>query len=107
MTAIAATARTPRRSPATRSAVRRPSTASAEQGLVEREAPALAHGADGAHRLDETLAHALAGHLDEAELADVEHLDPGLVTGERLPEGLHDLGPVLPDLHVDEVDDDD
>ena len=43
----------------------------------------------------------------EAELGDVEHLGAGLVPGQRLAEDPDHLVPVGPDLHVDEVDDDD
>src|SRR5690349_12837602 len=50
-----------------------------EEGLVEDEASALAHGAEAREGLEEALADALAGHLDQAELGDVEHLRPRLV----------------------------
>ena len=53
------------------------------------------------------LAHALAGHLDEAELADAQHVGLGLVAAQRLLERLEDLVAVLLLLHVDEVADDD
>src|SRR6202044_1475086 len=62
-------------------------------GLVERAADALAHP--------------LAGHLDQAELADLEHVGLGAVAAQGLLHGLEDLVAVLRLIHVDEVDDDD
>ena len=64
-------------------------------------------GAHGGELGEQALADALAGHLDEAELGDREHLRAGLVAGQRVAEHLDDLVAVVPDLHVDEVDDDD
>ena len=55
----------------------------------------------------QALADALAGHLDQTELGDVEHLGAGLVPRQRVAEALDDLRPVVADLHVDEVDHDD
>src|SRR4051794_17023270 len=57
-----------------------------EQRLVEHEAAAFAHGAEAGEGLQQALADALPGHLDEAELGDVEHLGPRLVPGEGIPE---------------------
>src|SRR3990172_1837768 len=68
-------------------------------------APAAGGALRGQQRA-EILANALARHLDEAELRDLEHVRPGLVVDERLPERPVDLLPVLLPLHVDEVDDD-
>ena len=45
--------------------------------------------------LDQPLGHALAGHLEQAELGDREHLGAGLVAGERLAERLFDRFAVL------------
>src|SRR3954447_11784389 len=53
---------------------------------VEDHAPALAHRAQVGERLEQALADPLAGHLDQAELGDVEHLGAGLVTGQRVAE---------------------
>ena len=65
----------------------------------------IAHGS--AKAVEQALADALAGHLDQAEVGDVEHLGAGLVPGQGLAERRHHLLAVVPDLHVDEVDDDD
>ena len=43
-------------------------------------------GAGGRERLEQALADALAGHLDQAELGDVEHLGAGLVPGQGVAE---------------------
>ena len=64
-------------------------------------------GAGLGEGLEQALADPLAGHLDQAQLGDVEHLGAGLVPGQRLAEGLDDVVAVPGDLHVDEVDDDD
>ncbi len=58
------------------------------------------HPADG-------LTDPLAGHLDQAELADAQDVGLGLVPPQGLLERLEDLVPVLRLLHVDEVADDD
>src|SRR5258706_2395783 len=75
--------------------------------LVDDEAAAVAVRAGRRERLDQTLRDPLARHLDQPELRDREHLGAGLVAGERLPERLFDRLATVPDLHVDEVDDDD
>ena len=67
----------------------------------------MAGGAGLAERLDQTLRDPLAGHLDEAQLRHVERLGAGLVAAERVAEHAHHVLAVRPDLHVDEVDDDD
>src|SRR5439155_10767413 len=71
------------------------------------DAAALAGRAPRGEEPAEVLAHTLSGHLDQAELGDLEHVGARLVPGERLLERLFDLLPVLLVLHVDEVDDDD
>src|SRR2546422_8213262 len=78
-----------------------------EERLVDHDSPALAHGARLRERLDQALGDPLAGHLHQAKVGDVEHLGPRLVAGQGVLEGPQDLVAVLPDLHVDEVDDDD
>src|SRR5581483_8882608 len=78
-----------------------------EQPLVEHEPPPEAGRAGLAHGLDESFRDPLPGHLDQTELGDFEDLGAGLVAGEGVAEGPHDLLAVLADLHVDEVDDDD
>jgi hypothetical protein len=50
-----------------------------EEGLVEDDPSSPAHGADPGQRFDETFGNPLPGHLDEAQLRDVEHLRAGLV----------------------------
>src|SRR5262249_19600675 len=55
----------------------------------------------------EALADALARHLDEAKLGDLEDVGPRLVVAEGLLERPEHLAPVLIPIHVDEVDDDD
>ena len=49
---------------------------------------------------------ALAAHLEEAELADLEHVRAGAVAAQRLLEGAVHLLLVLAALHVDEVEHD-
>src|SRR5204862_208111 len=71
------------------------------------DAAALAGRAPRGEEPAEVLAHALSGHLDQAELRDLEHVGARLVPGERLLERFFDQLPVLLVLHVDEVDDDD
>src|SRR4051794_39303155 len=78
-----------------------------EQGLVDHEPAPVAVRARRRERLHQALGDPLAGHLDQTELGDREHLGAGLVPGERLPERLLDRFAVVTDLHVDEVDDDD
>src|SRR5438132_7778755 len=78
-----------------------------QHGLVDDEAAAVAVRASRRERLDESLRHPLACHLDQTELRDRENLGAGLVAGERLPERFFDRLAILSDLHVDEVDDDD
>src|SRR5207302_9342890 len=87
--------------------VARTPPAASQQGLVEDAPPPVARRALLCERLDQPLGDPLAGHLDQAEVGDVRDLGAGLVTGEGLPEDPCHLGPVRPDLHVDEVDDDD
>ena len=74
------------------------------RGVTPRPAADRALGREG---LEKALGDALAGHLDQAQLGDVEDLGPGLVPGQGVAQGRGHLVPVLPDLHVDEVDDDD
>ena len=50
---------------------------------------------------------AFAGHLNETEFRDVEHLGSSLVSRECPAECIDHLAAVLLDLHVDEVDHDD
>src|SRR5699024_7758798 len=57
--------------------------------------------------VDEPGAHALAGHLDEAERGDLGDLVLGAVPAEALEEAPHDEVAVGLEHHVDEVDDDD
>src|SRR4051812_9218793 len=78
-----------------------------QQTFIHDDAAAVAAGAGGGERLDEAFGDALARHLDQAELGDLEHLGAGLVAGQRPLEGPEHVGPVRRDLHVDEVDDDD
>ena len=58
-------------------------------------------------RLVEARAHALAGHLHDAEVADLQRRRLGAVTAQVVVETGLDLAPVLRRAHVDEVVDDD
>src|SRR5438045_1870622 len=78
-----------------------------QHGLVDDEAAAVAVRARRRERLDQSFRDPLACHLDQTELRDREDLGAGLVAGERLPERFFHRLAILPDLHVDEVDDDD
>src|SRR6266508_563481 len=71
------------------------------------DAAALAGGARRAEERLQALAHALARHLDQSQLGDLEHVGAGLVLREYPRQGLEDLVAVLGALHVYEVDDDD
>ena len=93
----------------------RSATATVAAGLrsssvaVEEMPAAVAHRGTGS-RSDSTqaLADALAGHLDQAELGDVEDLGRGSCPGPAHRGSVaDDLARGCPDLHVDEVDDDD
>src|SRR5687768_12503472 len=75
--------------------------------FIEDKASTVADGAHGREALHQALGDPLAGHLDDTELRDGKYLRTGLVQGQGPTEGLHDQIPVLEDLHVDEVDDDD
>src|SRR5262245_39066955 len=78
------------------------------QGRVGlRHAAAFAGRAYRGEQRAEVLAHALARHLDQAELGDLEHVRPGLVVGQRALQSSVDLLAVVRRFHVDEVDDDD
>src|SRR5439155_781397 len=70
------------------------------------QAPALAVGAVEIDRPLEARAHALAGHLDDAELAHAEHLGFGPVALEVVVEALLQLAAVALEAQVDEVADD-
>ena len=65
----------------------------------------------GRAALGQDLAHAvgdvLAGHLDQAERRDLDHVSLRPVLVERLAHRLQDLVAVAGARHVDEVDDDD
>src|SRR4051794_40780820 len=80
---------------------------SLDDRVVHDDAPALAHGAGLGEAREQALPDALAGHLHQPQLRDVEDLGAGLVPGQRVAERRHHRPPVLPQLHVDEVDDDD
>src|ERR687898_180282 len=82
-------------------------TSVGEQPPVDEDAAALAVGAAPGERLEQALADALAGHLAQPELRDLEHLGAGLVARQRVTEHSHDLVAVVLALHVDEIDDDD
>src|SRR5581483_3610722 len=58
-------------------------------------------------QLFEALARALAGHLDQAELGDLERRGARLVAAQCLAQRVADLLAVSLARHVDEVDDDD
>src|SRR6266516_2159708 len=68
---------------------------------------AVAGAARLVHHARHGLAHALARHLDQPELADLEDVRLRLVAPQRVLQGLEDLVAVLGFVHVDEVDDDD
>ena len=68
---------------------------SLQHRLVDDEAAPAADGAGLRERLDQALGDPLAGHLDQAELGDREHLGAGLVPGQRLAERLFDRLAVL------------
>src|SRR5438093_13579479 len=72
----------------------------------DEDATSLAGRAGLRERLEQPGRDALAGHLEQPERADVEHLGPRLVLGQRVLHRLHDLRLVLFEHHVDEVDDD-
>ena len=84
-----------------------------EEPAHSSNAWSMMHAAAGAVRAligevdQQSLADALAGHLHQAEIGDVEDLGAGLVAGQRGPERVDDLAAVVLDLHVDEVDHDD
>src|SRR5881628_2532215 len=78
-----------------------------ERRVGLRDAAPLARRARRREQRAEILAHALARHLDEAQLGDLEHVRPRLVLGQRALDRAVDLLAVLRRLHVDEVDDDD
>src|SRR2546425_8208684 len=78
-----------------------------ERRVGLRDAAPLARRARRREQRPEILAHALARHLDEAQLGDLEHVRPRLVLGQRALERALDLLAVLGRLHVDEIDDDD
>src|SRR5436309_10666539 len=78
-----------------------------ERRVGLRDAAPLARRARRREQRAEILAHALARHLDEAQLGDLEHVRPRLVLGQCALERAVDLFTVLRRLHVDEVDDDD
>src|SRR6478736_9436812 len=80
---------------------------SVDQRVIDEDSPAFAVGALVGEVDQQALADALAGHLHQTELGDVEDLGAGLVPGQRRAERLDDLPAVVLDLHVDEVDDDD
>src|SRR6266508_4686529 len=71
------------------------------------DAAALAGRARRAEERLQALAHALARHLDQSQLGDLEHVGASLVLREHPRQGLEDLVAVLKALHVYEVDDDD
>src|SRR5690606_8517883 len=71
--------------------------------LVQEDAPSLAVGAGLGEVLQQAGGDVLAGHLDQAQLGDVEDLGAGLVLGERLLELAENQLLVLLLFHVDEV----
>src|SRR5699024_353103 len=74
---------------------------------VDRHAAAVAVLAGGGEGLHQALAHALAGHLHQAERGQLGDLLPGAVPAQALHEApQHEIAVGLED-HVDEVDDDD
>src|SRR5262249_29530925 len=78
-----------------------PGSGLADDRVVHDHAPALAVRAGRRERGQQALADALAGHLHQAQLGDVEHLRAGLVPGQRRAEGADHLLTVVLDLHVD------
>ncbi len=76
-------------------------------GIRADHAAALAGGAGGREERLQPLAHALARHLHEPQLRDLEDIGARLVVDEGLHESGIDLITMLRPLHVDEVDDDD
>src|SRR5215831_68140 len=76
-------------------------------GVGLRDPAPLARRAHGREQRAEILAHALARHLDQAQLGDLQHVRARLVLGQRSLERTVHLLAVLRRLHVDEVDDDD
>ena len=75
--------------------------------MVDDHASAVAVGAVVGEVGEQALADALARHLDQTELGDVEHLGARLVARQGRLEGVDHLLAVVADLHVDEVDHDD
>src|SRR5829696_5527700 len=80
---------------------------SIEQVQIDEDAAAFAVWALVGEVGQQAFADALARHLHQAEIGDVEDLRARLVAGERVTEGVDDLAAVLADLHVNEVDHDD
>src|SRR5215203_3503668 len=72
-----------------------------EERVVDQYAATFAVGADLGELGQQSFTDPLAGHLDQAELGDVEHLGPGLVAADRITERRHHRRPVGLDLHVD------
>src|SRR6187402_2824107 len=99
--------RPPERRMSARGLPRGRTCSSLEQAVVDGDAATLTFRALLRVLPQQPLTDALARHLHESEFGDVEDLRPGLVAGQRVAEQLDDLGTVLADLHVDEVDDDD
>src|SRR3990170_6576714 len=75
---------------------RRAKDLSGERGVGLDDAAPLARRARYGEERPEVLTHALARHLDQAELGDLEHVGARLVLGERLLERPVDLLAVLP-----------
>jgi hypothetical protein len=78
-----------------------------EQGVIDENASTIAIRALIGEVDEQTLTDALAGHLHETEVGDVEDLRTGLVAGQCGSECVDDLATIVLDLHVDEVDHDD
>src|SRR3984893_14091142 len=77
-------------------------------GLLSAHVSAAVAGrADLGGQAGDALAHALARHLHQADVADLEDVGLRAVCRQRFLESLEDLLPIGAFVHVDEVDDDD
>ena len=75
--------------------------------VVNDEAAALAGLTRGGERLNEALAHALAGHLHQAQRGDLRDLVARTVASQALDQATQHEVPVGFQHHINEVDDDD
>ena len=80
---------------------------SVEQAVVDEHASPITIRADLGKLGQQAFTDPFAGHFDQTQVGDVEHLGTGLVASECVTERRHHFGAVVLDFHVDEVDHDD